>query len=103
MKIIQNKNVFDRFMPNKVKTKLKGFYMSRLLIHTRFDNDIVPFSVIHTGIEYDKVGTYTLRSFTTSVGLVQTFNSCTKCVGSAGIIHDRTPDCHRFSLVWMHG
>ena len=24
---------------------------------------------------------------------VPTFNSCTKCVGSSGRIHDRTPDC----------
>ena len=24
---------------------------------------------------------------------VPTFNSCTKCVGSPGRIHDRTPDC----------
>ena len=32
---------------------------------------------------------------------VPTFNSCTKCKGSSGIIHDRTPDCHRFSWTWM--
>ena len=28
---------------------------------------------------------------------VPTFNSCTKCSGSPGILHDRTPDCHTFS------
>ena len=27
---------------------------------------------------------------------VPTFNSCTKCVGSPGIIYDRTPDRHQF-------
>ena len=32
-----------------------------------------------------------------------TLNSCTKCVGSPGIIHDWTPDCHRLSLAWVHG
>ena len=31
-----------------------------------------------------------------------TFNSCTKYVGSPGIIHNRMPDCHPFSLAWMH-
>ena len=34
---------------------------------------------------------------------VPTFNSCFKGVGSPGIIHDRTPDCHTVSWVWMHG
>ena len=24
-------------------------------------------------------------------------NSCTKCLGSPDIIHDRNPDCHTFS------
>ena len=28
------------------------------------------------------------------LGTVPTFNSCTKCVGSPGMIHDRTPDCY---------
>ena len=28
---------------------------------------------------------------------VPTFNSCSKCLGNPGIIHDRTPDCHRVS------
>ena len=28
------------------------------------------------------------------VNTVPTLNSCTKCVGSLGIIHDRTPICH---------
>ena len=28
---------------------------------------------------------------------VPTFNSCTKCVGSLDIKHDRTPDCHTVS------
>ena len=28
---------------------------------------------------------------------VLTFNSCTKCVGSPDIIHDRTPDCYPVS------
>ena len=34
---------------------------------------------------------------------VPTFNSCTKCVGWPGIIHDRTPDFHQVSWVWMQG
>ena len=29
------------------------------------------------------------------------FNSCTKCVGSPGIIHDRTSDCHLVFWAWM--
>ena len=29
----------------------------------------------------------------TVLGTVPTLNSCTKCVGSPGIIHDRTTDC----------
>ena len=33
-----------------------------------------------------------------NVCTVQTFNSCTKCVGSLGI-NDRTPDCHPWA--WM--
>ena len=33
---------------------------------------------------------------------VPTFNSCTKCVGSPGMINDRTSDCHPGSLAWMH-
>ena len=32
---------------------------------------------------------------------MQTFNSCTKCVGSPGIIHDRTPDCHPISWAYI--
>ena len=28
------------------------------------------------------------------LGTVPTSNSCTKCMGSPGMIHDRTPDCH---------
>ena len=34
---------------------------------------------------------------------VPIFNSCTKWVDSPGIIHDRTPDCHPDSWVWMYG
>ena len=34
---------------------------------------------------------------------VPIFNSCTKCLGSPGIIHNRTPDCHSISWPWMHG
>ena len=33
---------------------------------------------------------------------VPTFNSCTKCLGSLGIIHDRTPDCTQFSGYGCH-
>ena len=33
---------------------------------------------------------------------VPPFNSCTKCVGSLGIIYDRKPDCHPVSSAWMH-
>ena len=32
---------------------------------------------------------------------VPTFYSCTECLGSLGIIHDHTPDCHTVSLAWM--
>ena len=32
------------------------------------------------------------------IGTVPTLNSCTKCVGSLGRIHDRTPDCPPISL-----
>ena len=31
---------------------------------------------------------------------VLTLNSCTKCVGSPGMIPDRTPDCHPVLWVW---
>ena len=34
---------------------------------------------------------------------VRTFNSCTKCVDSPGIMHDRMPDCNPVSGVLMHG
>ena len=36
------------------------------------------------------------------VSTVLTFNSCTKCVGSPGIIHDYTPDCQPVSGARMH-
>ena len=36
-------------------------------------------------------------------GTVRTFNSCTKCVGSPGIIHIRIPDCNPVSRALMHG
>ena len=29
-------------------------------------------------------------------------DSCTKCVGNPGIMHDRTQDCHPVSWAWMH-
>ena len=32
---------------------------------------------------------------------VPTCNYCTKYVGSQGILHDRTPDCHPVSWTWM--
>ena len=32
---------------------------------------------------------------------VPAFNSCTKCMGSLGIIHDLTPDCHPVFWGWM--
>ena len=32
---------------------------------------------------------------------VMTLNSCTKCVGSTGRIHDCTPDCHPVSRAWL--
>ena len=35
-------------------------------------------------------------------GTVPTFNSCTKCVGSRGLIHDRTPNCQPGSWAWMN-
>ena len=34
---------------------------------------------------------------------VPTFNSCNKCVGSPGIIHDCSPDYHPVSYAWVHG
>ena len=34
---------------------------------------------------------------------VTTSNSCTKCMGSLGIIHDRKPKCHPVSCAWIHG
>ena len=34
---------------------------------------------------------------------VPTFISSTKCVGSPGLIHDRTPGCHPVPWVWVHG
>ena len=37
------------------------------------------------------------------INMVPTFNSCTKCVGSPGIINDRTSDYHPVSWAWMHG
>ena len=37
---------------------------------------------------------YVFRIFKRSTRTVSTFNSCTKCVGSSGMIHDRMPDCH---------
>ena len=33
---------------------------------------------------------------------VPTFNSCTKCVRSPGIINYRMPNCYPFSLPWMY-
>ena len=36
-----------------------------------------------------------------SLPTVPTFNSCTKCVASPGIIHVRTPNCIPFSWVLM--
>ena len=33
---------------------------------------------------------------------VPTFNPCTKCVGSPGIINGRTPHCHPVSWAWMN-
>ena len=32
---------------------------------------------------------------------VSAFNSCTKCLGSSGIIHDCTPNCHPVFWAWM--
>ena len=32
---------------------------------------------------------------------VPAFNSSTKCVGSSGILHDRTPDCNPISKAWI--
>ena len=34
---------------------------------------------------------------------VPAFDSCTKCVGSAGMINDRTPDYNPVSQAGMHG
>ena len=34
---------------------------------------------------------------------VPIFNSCTKCMDSLGMIHDRMLDCHPISRAWMHG
>ena len=33
---------------------------------------------------------------------VTKFNSCTKCVGERGKLHERTTDCHLVSWAWMH-
>ena len=32
---------------------------------------------------------------------VSAFNSCTKLVGSPGIIQDRKPNCHTVTEAWM--
>ena len=34
-------------------------------------------------------------------GTVPTLNSCTKCVGNPGTIHDCMPGCHQVSLAWL--
>ena len=36
-----------------------------------------------------------------TVFTVPTYDSCTKCVGSPGIIHDHTPVCHPVFWAWM--
>ena len=43
------------------------------------------------------------RQNRSSTPKVATFNSCTKCVGSQGIINNRPPDCHPVFWAWMHG
>ena len=35
-------------------------------------------------------------------GAVPICNSCTKCLGSPGIVYDRTPDCHPVPSTRMH-
>ena len=44
-----------------------------------------------------------LRQYFPWSSTVPTFNSCTKCVGSPGIIHNRTSDWHPVSWTWMIG
>ena len=41
--------------------------------------------------------------FSNTYTTVPTFNSCTKCMGSLGIIHDLMPNCHPVSWSRMHG
>ena len=40
---------------------------------------------------------------TTHACTVTTFNSCTKCVGSSGVTHDRAPDCYPVFWSWTYG
>ena len=35
-----------------------------------------------------------------SYSTVPTFDSCTECLGSPCLIHDRTPDCHPVTWAW---
>ena len=42
-----------------------------------------------------------LNFLTDTLLTVLTFNSCTKCVGSPEIIHDRMPDRHLVFWAWM--
>ena len=41
------------------------------------------------------------ESVSLRINTMPAFNSCTKCVGSPGIIHDRTPDDPPVSWAWM--
>ena len=56
----------------------------------------VPVMLLGYGKEHVSKSILQIHTFSSlsNVSTVLTFNSCTKCVGRPGVIHDCTPDSH---------
>ena len=61
--------------------------------------DILPYTIFTTRITNNT----TTEQYVDWRCTVPTFNSCTKCLGCPGIIHDRTLGCHPVSWALMYG
>ena len=60
-------------------------------------------SLVLDATSVKRLNTCTCSVISTVVNTLPTFNSCSKCMCSPGIIHDHTPDCLQVSWSCMHG
>ena len=92
--------------PSIIPELLRLFYHTNCNAYNLFflknSGSLIRFNLMTGVVWHNPTNKYSWKSIKPERDIfLTTFDSCTKCVGCPGIIHDRTPDCHPVSWAWM--